>query len=143
MANPRIDVSIVGLAMKHASFLIDDSTITYSATEDGGSDKVDLAVSFSAANTVETVGDGEAVLGKLIKVEADGVCTVQTHGGMTLPGGDSASLTRGKKIVGALLAVTAAEGCIREVATATAAELGLCRGFICDASTATAIEVWL
>jgi len=59
-----------------------------------------------------------------------------------LPGGDSASLTLNKKIVGAASSAPA-NGYIREVATATAAELGLARGFIVDAGTTTAVVVWL
>jgi hypothetical protein len=96
----------------------------------------------SAAATVELVGDGEPVEGKLIEVTSDNFCVVQVGGYMTLPGGSSASLTLGKKIVGDLGA-SSAEGYIREVNTATAAELGLCRGRIIDAGTTTAVVVAL
>jgi predicted transcriptional regulator len=142
MTDPRLTVSIVGIGAVYASFKADASTIAYDATQDGGDDKVGLAVTLSAAGTIATAADGEAVIGKLCKVEKDNICTVQIAGGMTLPGGNGASLTVGKKIVGALSA-TSAEGYIREVATATAAELGLCRGFIYDAGTTTAVEVYL
>jgi hypothetical protein len=142
MADPRLDVSIVGVGAVYASFKIDDSTITYDATKDGGSSQVGLAVALSAAETVELVGDGEEVVGKLISVESDDIATVQIAGGMTLPGGSGASLTLGKKIVGALNALSA-EGYIREVAVATAAELGLARGFIVNAGTTTEVEVYL
>jgi len=81
------------------------------------------------------------VLGKLIKVESDGFCVVQTEGYMTLPGGTSATLTAGSKIVGDLL--VSAEGYIRVVATGTAAELGVARGIIVDATTTTAVLVKL
>lgn len=141
MANPRIDVSIVGILPQRASFLVDGTSITYAAASAGGSASVGLAVTLSAANTISTAADGEFVLGKLINVDADGVATVQVGGGMTLPAGTGASLTLGKAIVGDLL--VAAEGYIREVATGTAAELGVCRGMICDAGTTTAVEVWL
>ena len=100
-----------------------------------------LAVHLSAANTVELVGDGEAVYGKLMNVESDGICTVQVGGFMELPGGTSASLTLGKRIVGDLL--VSAEGYIREVDTAQAAELGVARGMITDAGTTTAVMVYL
>ena len=143
MANPRLAVSFIGLGQLNATYKIDNSTITYSATEDGGSDKVGLAVTFSAADTISTVADGEAVVGKLLKVGHDNTGVVQIAGGMTLPGGDSASLTQGKKIVGAVAAVTSAEGYIREVNTAEAAELGLMRGRILDAGTTTAVVVEL
>ena len=47
---------------------------------------------------MQLVGDGEPVLGKLIKVEADNMATVQVAGGCTLPGGTSATLTHGGEI---------------------------------------------
>ena len=141
MADPRLDTSIEGVGAVYAPFLIDDSTITYDATEDGGSAQVGLAVALSAAETIELAGDGEEIVGKLVKVESDNVATVQIAGGMTLPAGTSASLTVGKKIVGDLL--VSAEGYIREVNTSTAAELGLARGFIINAGTTTAVEVYL
>lgn len=142
MADPRKAVKFEGIDPKYATFAIDNSTITYSATADDGSAQVGLAVALSAANTVKLTEDAEAVIGKLIKVEADGYATVQIAGYMTLPGGDSASLTRGKKIVGDLGAASA-KGYIREVATAQAAELGVARGFIQDAGTTTAVLVYL
>lgn len=141
MADPRLDVSIVGVGEKYATFKIDNSTITFSATSSGGSASVGLAVTLSDAETIALVADGGAVLGKLMKVEKDNMATVQVEGGMTLPGGTGASLTLGKKIVGDLL--VAAKGYIREVATGTAAELGLMRGFIVNAGTTTAVEVFL
>lgn len=142
MADPRLAVGFAEIGAVFASFKIDDSTITYSATSDGGSAVVGRAVTMSAADTIKLCPDGGAVIGKLIKVEKDGIATVQIKGGMTLPGGAAASLTVGKKIVGAASAVPA-DGYIREVATATAAELGLQRGFIVDAGTTTAVEVYL
>lgn len=141
MADPRLDVKYDEIAPVFMTFKIDDSTITYSATATNGSSVVGRAVALSAAETVELAGDGEEIVGKLISVEADNYCTVQVAGVMTLPGGTSATLTVGKKIVGDLL--VAAEGYIREVATGTAAELGVARGMILDASTTTAVVVWL
>lgn len=142
MADPRLSTSVVGIDEVTATFKIDDSTITYSATEDGGSAVVDRAVTMSADSTVKLADDGSAVIGKLLQVHSDNTCTVQIKGGMTLPGGAAASLTLGKKIVGAASAVPA-DGYIREVATATAAELGVQRGMIVDASVSTAVEVVL
>ncbi len=144
MADPRLSVAYQEIGAVFATFKIDNSTITYSATEDGGAaaTMIGHAVNLSAADTIQLAGDGEAVLGKLISVESDNIATVQIAGGMTLPGGNGASLTLGKKMVGALDALSA-KGHIREVATATAAELGLCRGFIVDAGTTTAVEVYL
>ena len=142
MANPRLAVDNEEVAAVFASFKIDDSTITYLATEDGGSAQVGLAVHLSAADTVQLVGDGEAVLGKLISVESDGICTVQVGGFMELPGGASATLTLGTAIIGDLGA-SSAEGYIRSAASATAAELILCRGIITNAGTTTAVVVYL
>ena len=142
MSDPRNAVSLVGIGYETETFLIDNSTITYSATVANGSASVGLAVTFSAADTVALAADGNAIVGKLIKVESDNKAVVQTGGYVTLPGGNGASLTRGKKIVGALNASSAA-GYIREVATATAAELGVCRGMITNAGTTTAVVVRL
>jgi len=143
MADPRFAVSHKGIGYQAASFLAGGAStaaIAYDATKAGGSVSVGLAVTLSAANTVSLAGDGEAVVGKLLLVESDGVCTVQTKGSVTLPGGSGASLTLGKKIVGDLGAASAC-GYIREVATATAAELGVAVGVILDADTTTAVEV--
>lgn len=141
MADPRADVVFDGINAEYTTFAIDNSTITYSATAANGSSQVGLAVAFSTHGTVELAGDGEEIVGKLINVEKDNFCTVQTGGYMTLPGGTSATLTPGKQIVGDLL--VSAEGYIREVATGTAAELGVSRGMIVDASTTTAVVVRL
>lgn len=140
--NPRDQVSHSGNDAHYETYKIDNSTITYDATKVDGSAQVGLAVTLSAANTVALAADGEAVLGKLVKVESDNKCSVQDGGYMTLPAGDSATTTLGKKIVGDLGAASA-KGYIREVATATAAELGVARGIIVDAGTATAIVVKL
>lgn len=140
MADPRAAASFEGLDAEFATFKIDNSTITYSATATNGSSVVGRAVTMSAAKTVALAADGNAVVGKLVAVESDNYATVQTEGFMTLPGGNGASLTLGKKIVGALNA-SSAPGFIREVATGTAAELGVARGYIVDAGTTTAVVV--
>lgn len=143
MADPR--ATLLHVEDPYAQFqtyTYDNSTITYSATATGGSSKVGLAVTLNSSGLLETAADGEFVLGKLMRVEPDGTCEVQVGGYCTLPGGNGASLTRGKAIVGALNA-SSAEGYIREVATGTAAELGRQRGFISDPSTTTAVVVRL
>lgn len=131
MADPRSevvfdDIGFVAITYEH------DDTVVFDAAEVGGSAQVGLAVTLESNKTVSLVGDGESVEGRLVKVESDGFCVVQTHGYMKLKRGTSATLTAGKKIVGDLLA--SAEGYIREVATATAAELGVARGRVIDAS---------
>ena len=140
MADPRAAAKKVGIGYKAETYA-HDNTIVYSATVANGSASVGLAVSLESDEVVTLAGDGENVLGKLIKVESDGFCVVQTEGYMTLPGGTSATLTAGSKIVGDLL--VSAEGYIRVVATGTAAELGVARGIIIDATTTTAVVVKL
>lgn len=136
MADPRAAVNhIWGY---EADTYPHDNTIVYSATVDGGSAQVGLAVTIESNNLVSLVGDGEYVLGKLVKVESDGLCVVQTGGQMELPGGDSATLTAGLKIVGDLGAA-AAEGYIQAVST----QHTVSRGAIIDSSTATAVVVRL
>lgn len=142
MSDPRKTVSFEGIEAEYVTFPIDDSTITYSATEENGSAQVGLAVTLKSDDTIELVGDGEFVLGKLIKVEADDYATVQVGGYMQLPGGASATLTRGLGVVGDLGAASA-EGYIRAVATGTAAELGTQNGKIVDPSVTTAVWVKL
>lgn len=141
MSNPRDTVEFDGQGGVYMTFIIDNSTITYSATTAYGSAQVGLAVALSAANTIELAGDGEEVVGRLDSVDANLKARVQIGGAMKLPAGTGASLTVGKKIVGDLL--VSAEGYIREVATGTAAELGVARGMILDAGTTTAVEVYL
>jgi hypothetical protein len=141
MANPRNVLDYEGIGSLTASFLIDNSTITYDADEIGGSAQVGLAVTLSAARTVALTADGDAVVGKLILVEADNKATVQVAGFMTLPSGAGASLTRGYKIVGDL--DTAAKGYVREAASGTAAELDKGRGMIVDAADTAAVWVLL
>lgn len=142
MADPRNAVSFDGIGERRETYLIDGVTITYDATKANGSAQAGLTVTESAAGTAALTADGNGVLGKLIKVDADGKAVVQTAGYMTLPGGNGASLTRMKKIVGAL-GPSSAKGYIREVNTATAAELGVADGKIIDASTPSATVVLL
>ena len=142
MANPRDTVSFVGISPTNVTFKIDNSTITYSATAKRGSSQIDLAVTMSADDTVALTADGDAVVGKLLFVSADNKCTVQIEGGMTLPGGASATLTRGSAIVGALGA-SSAKGYIRSAASGTAAELIKARGMIFNNADTANVAVFL
>jgi len=141
MSDPRAAASLVGVRYHADTFAIDDSTITYDATQPGGSAQAGLAVRPvpGTPGTVELIGDGEGPAWKLISVDSDNFATVQTKGVCTLPGGTSATLTIGERIVGDLL--SSAEGYIQAVRTATAAELGHANGTILDASTTTAVVV--
>jgi hypothetical protein len=140
MANPRKIVKYNGIRYEAQTFKIDGVTITYDEDEENGSAQANLAVTMSADDTVALTADGNAVVGKLLKVEHDGMCNVQTAGYMALPKGDGAMLTRGSKIVGDLGAA-AARGYVRDVATATAAELGVARGMVVN--TADTEDVWV
>lgn len=144
MADPRLTVGFDNLHAQFLSAIIDDDTITYSALVENGSAAVGKAVKFSADGAVIALTvDASGVLGRLGKVEADGVALVQYHGFMVLPAGYGVSeLTLMKKIVGDLGPATA-PGYIREVNTAAPAELGVARGFAQDDSVLTAVSVYL
>lgn len=137
MADPRAAVSFEGIGYEAETFA-HDNTIVYSATEVNGSAQVGLAVTNEGSQTVSLVGSGENVLGKLVKVEPDGFCVVQTGGYVTLPGGDSATLTEGLKIVGDLGPANA-EGYIQAVST----EDTVSRGMIIDSSDSENVVVRL
>jgi len=144
LATPRNIVGYEEIDADLVTYKIDNSTITYDSTKANGAatTMINKAVTFSADDTVALAADGDAIVGKLIKVEGDNKCAVKVEGYMTLPGGNGASLTRGKKIVGALNA-SSEKGYIREVATGTAAELGKARGFIQNSSDTAAVIVRL
>src|SRR5919109_45378 len=126
MANPRNVVDFTDIDAKRETYKIDNSTITYSATEDGGSAQVGLAVELSADDTVALTQDASKVLGKLLKVEADLKATVQTRGYTKLPAGTGATLTIGGAIVGDLDGSN--RGYIRLAVAATLAEVAVQRG---------------
>ncbi len=145
--NPRNTISFEGIREQRTTYLIDNSTIAYSATATNGSTGVGLAVTLSADKTVALCADGDTVLGKLILVEADGKCAVQDDGFCTLPAGASATVTAGSKIVGALGA-SSAKGYIRNIAASggsyvqtTLTDSIKGRHQIIDASTTTAVVV--
>ena len=142
MSEPRKRIRYEEIGYKAITLLIDGSTIVYDATVAGGNSAVGRAVTLSAASTAALAADGEAIVGKLIMVNPDATCTVQVEGFCLLPGGNGAGLTLGLPIVGALNASNA-KGYIREVASATAAELAKGRGKIFDAATTTAVVVQL
>lgn len=126
-----------------------DSTIVFSATTDGGSASINLAVTMVGNSQVGLTQDGNMIVGKLKRVEADGYCTVQVEGGMTLPAGNGATVTNGSKPVGALGAASA-KGYIRNAAALTGSYVQTtqqdainARGFIIDASDSTNVAIWL
>jgi hypothetical protein len=133
MPNPRNIINFDEVDVKYRTFKIDNSTITYDATKAYGSAQagVKLAVTLSPDGTVALAADGDAVIGRLEKVEADLKASVAVGGCLAFKGGNAAPLTRGKKIVGALDPGTN-KGFVRDVNTAVAAELGKARGAIYD-----------
>lgn len=152
LATPRNIVGFEETDGPHdLTFKIDNSTITYDATKANGADTtmIGKAVTLSADDTVALAADGDAVVGKLIAVEGDNKCSVRVHGFVTLPGGSGATLTRGKKIVGALGAASA-KGYIRDVVVAAASyaaaeanEMQKARGLIISVGTTTAVGILL
>lgn len=142
MANPRLVTDYEGIDGHYTGYLIDASTITFSTTANRGSAVVDRAVALSGAGIIKLAADGERVIGRLERVEPDGVATVQDGGHTTLPGGTSATLTNGTAFVGALNGGN--PGYIRSVAAATLAEVAVGGASqIIDATTATAVKVRL
>jgi hypothetical protein len=155
MADPRLFVGFEGIGAENISVPADDfgtgtATIVYDATKPAGSAQVGLAVTMStAASEIDLAADGDVVLGKLIRVEHDGWCTVQIAGGVTLPGGNGATLTQGLRVVGALGAAGAL-GFVRSAAPAggaysqaAAGDNAKGRGMILDPSDATKVKIWL
>ncbi len=141
MADPRNTVTLDGLGdLDNGTYLIDNSTITYDVTKAAGSASIGLAVTLSASKTVALCADGDAVIGRLIKVESDNKAVVQTGDWVKFSGGLSATLTLGTGIVGALGA-SSAKGYVRSAASATAAELLKAVGQIHDNTDPTAIIV--
>lgn len=142
MADPRQATTRKGIRPTVETFPIDASTITFDATKARGSAQVDLAVKISANNQIALADTNDPILGQLLLVEPDGMAAVQTGGYVNLPGGQSATLTPGSKIVGAQGAASA-KGYIKTADPAQLAQVAAGRGMITDASVTTAVEVML
>ena len=149
MSDPRNTVKFKGARSERETFIIDNSTITYDATKVGGSAVVGRAVTLSGNGTVALAADGDSILGRLEQVYVDLKAVVTTDGYVELPAGQSATVTAGKKIVGALGA-SSAKGFIRNVVSAGASpsqtevnEIAAARHTIIDAATTTAVVVLL
>lgn len=142
MADPRLGTTRKGIRPTVETYPIDASTITYLSTAARGSAQVDLAVTLSASNQIALADTNDPILGQLLLVEPDGMAAVQTGGYVTLPGGVSATLTPGSKIVGAQGA-SSAKGYIKTADPAQIGQVAQARGMITDASVTTAVEVML
>jgi hypothetical protein len=136
MSDPREAFEAGGIRYGAVTYDHDD-TIVYDATKEGGSSQVGLAVTLESAHTVSLIGDGEELEGKLIKVEPGGKAVVQNKGYMELPGGTTATLTTGTKVVGDLLG--SAEGYIQSASS----QHTVSRGRIVDPTTTTAVVIEL
>lgn len=135
------------LPSRPLTFKGDGVDIVFDANQPNGSAVVGRAVMMSGNGIVRLCGDGDRVLGKLIKVEPDGYCHVLCNGVADLPKGDGA-IAVGARIVGNLTG--AARGYIRSVAAApgtyaaaTADEIGRGAHVVLDASVTSAVEVLL
>jgi hypothetical protein len=120
MATGRDEPGYQNLHAEYTTYKADGADIVYSETAANGSLVVGRAVMISTHRTVRLAGDGDRVRGKLVKVESDGMVSVQDDGFADLPAGDGAAVTPGRKIVGAL-GPAGARGYIREVAASGAA----------------------
>lgn len=109
------------------TFYADGTTLTYDSTQANGIPAAitGRAVTYAASgdDTISLAADGDAIVGKLLKIAADLACTVQIVGYTTLGAGAGATVTRGRKQVGALGGAGGTlRGYIRDVAAATTAE---------------------
>ena len=108
-----------------SSFTADGDTITYDKNVENRSTAVGKAFKINAAGKAELVADGDEIVGKVLAVDDDNVMTgAYICGGLRLPIGDSQTVERGTRIVGALGADDA-KGYIKTepVVPAAAAEL--------------------
>ena len=128
MPDPRDIVRYDDIDIQTATFIIDGTSVTYSATAAGGSAQVGQWVQLTAARTVGLTGNGSEVLGLLLVVHHDGKCTVQTGGYATGPA--TGTVNAGDRVVG-----SATAGSVRAAAAATLADVAAQRGFVIDAST--------
>jgi hypothetical protein len=141
MADPRkASTSRVGTEPKRQlTFKADGTDIVYDATQPNGSAVVGRAVMISGNGIVRLTADASPVDGKLLAVEPDGYCAVQTAGVVELP--SSGTVTVGTKVVGALSGGT--RGYIRSQAAATLAEVAVARQTVYDVSDAANVAVAL
>lgn len=118
----RQQVDYTDVRVSFQSFWADGVTIVSDQTQPEGAaaTMIGKSVTFSGDDTVALCADGDALIGKLIRVDGSGLCTVQVRGCATLPAGASATVTRGRRAVGALGAASA-KGYMRQVVSPGAA----------------------
>lgn len=104
-----------------SSFTADGDTITYNKTVENRSTAVGKAFTVNADGKAELVSDGDEVIGKVLAVDDDNVMTgAYICGGLRLPIGDSETVARGDRIVGAL-GEDSAKGYVKSVPAPPAA----------------------
>jgi hypothetical protein len=120
MANPRNTAAYEGINAEYVTYKIDASVAAYDNNQRGGSTSVGLAVGVTGPGTVGLTADGDLIEGKLVLVEQDGFCNVQTEGYTSLPAGTGATFTGlHQRAVGAL-GPSSAKGYIRAALAADA-----------------------
>ena len=98
----------------------DGDTIKYDITKPGRSDAVGKAFKINADGKGELVDDGDEIDGKVLDVDDDHKFTAAyMFGGLRFPIGDSETVGRGDKIIGALGAGSA-KGHVKGVSDPTA-----------------------
>lgn len=86
-----------------SSFTADGDTITYNKNAENRSTAVGKAFTINTDGKAELVSDGDEIIGKVLAVDDDDVMTgAYICGGLRLPLGESATVARGDKLVGAL-----------------------------------------
>ena len=104
-----------------SSFDADGDTIAYDKNTENRSTAVGKAFKINADGKAELVADGDEVIGKVLAVDDDDVMTgAYICGGLRLPVGDSQTVARGDRIVGALGAESA-KGYVKSVPAPPAA----------------------
>ena len=144
MANPRKLVGPHdGVGFRALTFLVDGTTIAYSATASLGSAVAGRAVTLVPGTqfAVELAAAADPVLGRLDHVETDGTCVVQIEGECKLPQGDSVTVVRNGKVVGAA-GPAAALGYVGPPAVTAQGALDA-RHLVLDVATTTALSVYL
>ena len=104
------------------TFQGDGITIKYDITKPNRSDAVGKAFKLNADGKGELVGNNDEIDGKVIAVDDDDKFTAAyMFGGLTLPLGNSATVARGDKVVGAL-GPESAKGHVKAAPAVNAAE---------------------
>ena len=116
------------MAIKEHPFLVtttlqgDGVTIKYDVTKPNRSDAVGKAYRMNADGKAELVGDGEEFDGKVTHVDdKHNITGAYMFGGLRLPLGESATVAKGDKLVGAL-GPNSAKGYVKAASSAAALE---------------------